>query len=77
MKSTCETNSSCMQKIIYKIKAFIPEIIGLILGAAGGFVLYKIYGCSTGSCPITANPWLSILYGTFLGYLFGSMFNKK
>ena len=76
MKNTCETKESCMQKMTHKIKESVPEIIGMAIGAAGGFILYKIVGC-TGSCPIVANPWLSILCGTFLGYFFGIMFSKK
>jgi hypothetical protein len=77
MEDTCETKASCMQKMVNKIKGSVPELIGIVIGAAGGFIYYKTVGCSTGSCPITSNPWLSIIWGTVLGYLFGSMFNKK
>jgi hypothetical protein len=66
-----------MNKLISTIKSTWPEIIGLAVGAAGGFVYYKTVGCSTGTCPITSNPWMSILWGSITGYLLVSMFNKN
>jgi hypothetical protein len=77
MENTCETKASCMQKMGYKIKERLPQIIGITIGATGGFIYYKTVGCSTGSCPITSNPWLSIIWGSVMGYLIVSMFNKK
>jgi hypothetical protein len=77
MEDTCETKASCMQRMIQKIKVSIPEIIGLTVGAVGGFIYYKVVGCSTGACPITSNPWISTVWGAALGYLFGGMFNKN
>ena len=47
----------------------IKAILGIIVGAAAGFGLYKLVGCSTGACPLTANPWVSTLYGALLGFL--------
>lgn len=45
-----------------------------IIGAAAGgllgyFVLYRLIGCSGGSCAITANPYISVVYGIILGLL--------
>ncbi|HMV77991.1 MAG TPA: DUF6132 family protein [Leptospiraceae bacterium] len=37
------------------------------LGGGAGFLYHKIAGCRTGACPITANPWISTLYGAFAG----------
>jgi hypothetical protein len=42
-------------------------LVGVILGAAGGFVWYKLVGCSTGACPITSNPWISSAWGAVIG----------
>jgi len=53
------------------------SIIGLILGAIGGYIYYLKVGCSTGSCAITSNPYLSVLWGAAMGYLLGDMFNTK
>lgn len=43
--------------------------IGTLAGAALGFLYYRTIGCSTGSCPITSNPWSSTLYGAGFGLL--------
>jgi hypothetical protein len=40
-------------------------------GAAFGFAYHTIIGCSTGACPITANPYISTLYGALMGFLVG------
>lgn len=44
-------------------------LLGLILGGAAGFAYYKLVGCSTGSCPLTSNPWITTLYGAAMGLL--------
>lgn len=44
-------------------------VLAVLLGAAGGFAWYRIVGCSTGSCPITSNPWTSTAYGAVVGGL--------
>ena len=77
MENTCETKASCREKMVQKIKSSVPEIIGLLLGAVGGFVYFKTVGCSTGSCPITSNPWLTIIWGSLIGFLTGGIFNKN
>lgn len=47
--------------------------IALILGGALlGFGYHRFVGCRTGSCAITANPYISTLYGALLGYLLSS-----
>lgn len=48
------------------IKYLIGALIG---GIIGYFVFYKLIGCSNGSCPITANPYISTAYGVVLGIL--------
>lgn len=55
----------------------ILKIAGSILGALGGFLYYYFIGCSSGTCPITSNPYISIAYGALMGYLLFDMFKKK
>lgn len=59
------------------LKKHALKIIGSLIGGAGGFTYYYFVGCSNGTCPITSNPYISIIYGTLLGYLFFDMFKKK
>ena len=44
-------------------------IIGVVAGGGLGFAFYKFVGCSTGTCPLTSNPFTSTLYGSVLGAL--------
>ncbi len=41
----------------------------VVIGAVLGFSYHRFVGCRTGTCPITANPYISTLYGAFIGYL--------
>lgn len=56
----------------------IKYLIGAVLGgAAGFFVLYRLIGCSSGACFITANPYLSTIYGIILGVLIAGVIAPK
>lgn len=48
-------------------------IIGTAIGGIAGFLFYKFVGCRTGTCPITSNPYASILYGAVMGALVSRM----
>ena len=56
------------------IKYFIGAIIG---GGLGYFVLYRVIGCSSGSCQITANPYTATIYGVVLGLLIAGLFSTS
>lgn len=51
-------------------------IIGVMIGAIGGYVYYYFVGCSSGSCAITSKPLNSTLYGGLMGGLLLSIFKK-
>lgn len=39
--------------------------IGAVVGAAIGFAMYRVVGCKTGACPLSANPWVAMaIWGT-------------
>ena len=52
-------------------------IIGLILGALGGYSYYQFIGCVSGTCAITSKPLNSTLYGALMGGLLFNMFQKE
>lgn len=51
-------------------------IIGMVLGAMGGYAYYYFVGCESGSCKITSNPLNSSLYGALIGALLFNLFKK-
>jgi len=67
-------DSKKKDKPFYKNQYFIP-IIGTILGIIGGYIYYIKIGCVSGSCAITSNPWLTMLWGGLMGYLIFDIFN--
>ncbi|OQB31135.1 MAG: hypothetical protein BWY08_00711 [Bacteroidetes bacterium ADurb.Bin174] len=59
------------------IKKNILRIIGVLVGTVSGYLYYRFVGCKSGTCPITSNPYISILYGAVLGYLLFDLFKSK
>lgn len=55
----------------------ILKIVGISVGMIGGYLYYFYIGCSSGACPITSNPYISVVYGGVMGYLVFDMFKKK
>jgi len=45
-------------------------------GGLVGFAYHKLVGCRSGACPITANPYISTIYGALMGFLAGGMLGK-
>lgn len=46
-------------------------IIGAAIGASIGFVYGRFHDCG-GSCPFTANPYISMVWGAAIGLMFTS-----
>jgi hypothetical protein len=44
-------------------------LLSVLGGAVLGFGYHRLVGCRSGTCPITANPYVSTAYGALLGYL--------
>lgn len=51
-------------------------IIGVAIGAIGGYLYYHFVGCSSGTCAITSKPLNSKLYGALMGGLFFNILKK-
>ena len=69
--------------VVSKTKAFltsrntIKNFLGLLAGALGGFLYYRLVGCTSGTCAITSRPYMSILWGGLMGYLVADIFKIK
>jgi len=67
--------------MIQTMKVFLKKyqltIIGVILGAIGGYIYYHFIGCNSGTCAITSRPLNSTLYGAIMGGLFLNIFKKE
>ncbi len=50
----------------------LRSIVGAIIGGGLGFAYYKFVGCSSGTCPLTSNPFISTIYGLIVGALIAS-----
>lgn len=44
-------------------------MIGVVLGAIGGYLYYYFVGCASGTCGITSSPVNSTMYFAVLGGL--------
>ena len=60
------------QKLFHKLHSLI-FILG---GALAGLAYYYLAGCITGSCPITANPAVTMLYMGLIGWLLAGITAK-
>lgn len=65
------------EKILIFLKKNRLVFLGIGLGMLGGYGYYFFIGCDTGTCPITANPYISSLYGAIIGGLIFESINRK
>jgi len=64
-----------MMNFILKHKLIL---IGAVIGAIGGYASYYYFvGCASGTCAISSKPLNSSLYGSFMGGLLFSNFQKE
>ncbi len=59
------------------IKKWMIWVVGIVIGAAGGYLYWYHIGCVSGSCAITSSPVNSTLYGAVMGGLLVNTFNFK
>ena len=52
-------------------------ILTFILGAAIGYLYYRVIGCRGGGWPMTSNVWSDVVIGAIFGYLLLSPVSEK
>jgi len=50
--------------------------LGVLIGGSIGAILGYFGKCSSGSCPLTANPYRGAIYGAVMGALLVSVFSR-
>ena len=59
------------------INKYKLTLIGIVIGAIGGYLYYHFVGCASGTCAITSKPMNSTLYGAMMGALLANIFKKE
>jgi len=49
------------------MKSQYKILLGVVIGGILGFAYYHFIGCTSGACPITSNPYISVAYGGIIG----------
>jgi hypothetical protein len=68
-----QENEKEMSNILNKGKEFFKSwrfwkpFIALVIGGLAGFLYYYFIGCDSGSCGITSDPYMSMVWGGLLG----------
>ena len=58
------------------IKKWLKPILFTAGGALVGLAYYYFVGCPTGACPLTSNPFITMAYMGFIGWLLSGIFGK-
>ena len=71
MSESCEAASRPKTfKELISSSWFWKPASAVIGGGTLGFLYYYFIGCTSGSCGIASNPFLSILFGGAMGFFF-------
>ena len=59
-----------------KIKKWLKPVLFTAGGALVGLAYYYFVGCPTGACPLTSNPFITMAYMGFIGWLLSGVLGK-
>jgi hypothetical protein len=55
-------------KLYFKSWKFWRPFLAVVTGGLLGFLYYYYVGCKSGTCAITSNPYMSMLWGGLMGF---------
>jgi hypothetical protein len=58
------------------MKNIVKTVLAVIAGGILGFLMYKFIGCRSGACPLIGSPYISVAYGSILGFFVIGSLNK-
>jgi hypothetical protein len=59
---------SILKEEFYKSWRFWRPFLSVFTGALSGYLYYHFVGCTSGTCAITSNPYMSTIWGGLLGF---------
>lgn len=59
-----------------KIKNWLKPVLFTAGGALVGLAYYYFVRCPTGACPLTSNPFITMAYMGFIGWLLSGIFGN-
>jgi len=65
------------KKNLKRYAKWLRPALGIVGGMIAGYIYYRVVGCTTGACPITANPISSMLMMGLIGWLLSGLFEKE
>ncbi len=78
MDNSCKsTTKPRNMKEFFRSSYFWKPFAGITIGAVAGFLYYLLVGCSSGSCPITSSPYVSMIWGGAMGLFISNSPCKK
>lgn len=66
-----------MERLLNILKRNWTYLAGAVSGGIAGYLYWYFIGCSSGTCPITASPINSLIWGAVLGGLLFSLFKRE
>lgn len=58
------------------IKKWMKPVLFTVGGALAGLAYYDLVGCSTGACPLTSHPLVTMAYMGLIGWLLSGVIGK-